>query len=84
MSELVVDNNNSNSSISDDGDSTTKVKNKFKKLSVNIQAEEVDDYQKPLLSPRWLAPNHVKTAALLHLYSITHMQEKKSDSLFFR
>ncbi len=85
MSELVVDNNNSNSSINDnDAGNTTKVKNKFKKLSVNIQAEEVDDYQKPLLSPRWLAPNHVKTAALLHLYSITHMQEKKSDSLFFR
>ena len=82
MSGLVVDNNNNNTDEADNnnndkGGSTKDMKHKFKKLSVNIQAEVVDDYQKPQVSPRWLAPNHVKTAALLHLYASVHMEEKK-------
>lgn len=89
MSGLVVDNNNNNTDEADNnnndkGDSTKDIKHKFKKLSVNIQAEVVDDCQKPQVSPRWLAPNHVKTAALLHLYASVHMEGKKNDSLFFR
>ena len=94
MSELVADssvNENTKPTVSDASDpaadanalQSRKSKSKVKQLSVNVHAEEVDDYQKPQLSPRWLAPNHVKTAALLQLYASVHLEKKKNDSLFF-
>ena len=95
MSELVADssvNENTKPTVSDASDpaadanalQSRKSKSKVKQLSVNVHAEEVDDYQKPQLSPRWLAPNHVKTAALLQLYASVHLEKKKNDSLFFK
>ena len=93
MSELVADssvNENTKPTVSDASDpaadanalQSRKSKSKVKQLSVNVQAEEVDDYQKPQLSPRWLAPNHVKTAALLQLYASVHLRRRKTTVCF--